>query len=329
MKKRPGYWTVFHKSNSYDIKSMLKLIARVVEETGSPWRVSHRGRKPKFHPKEHAALIITMRYFEFSYRQMEGMAEAIVGKPIDHSTVGWAMKRLPEGYLHRIITVLHKHIEHECKDGIYIVDSTGIVTDRYQRMSMALKNVQKKRYLKLHVLVRYFGEEGVISIRYAKATYGSKHDAPVLGEFLKHSRLKPGVLLGDRAYDSKENIELAYKKGLTPMLKQRRWDKRRGIRKRHSRDFNEEMYKQFRGMVESVFGGMETAYGNRTRCRLRHTQTVSILLMAVVFNVKSVLRMRATLGRDEILCLYGFIRQLRFFIVNFLLQSFLSPPVMT
>lgn len=96
-------------------------------------------------------LIIAMRYFYLSYK-MEGMAEAVVGKSIDHSTIGWAMKRLPEGYLHKLISKLHQCIEHECKDGIYIVDSTGIVTDRYQRASIAFKNVPKKTYLKLQYL---------------------------------------------------------------------------------------------------------------------------------------------------------------------------------
>lgn len=77
--------------------------------------------------------------------------------------------------------------------------------------------------------MRYFRSEGIISIRHAKVTHGNRHDAPVLGEFLRRGRLKSDILLGDRAYDSKENIQLAYDRDITPMLKQRGWDKRRGI----------------------------------------------------------------------------------------------------
>ncbi|MFQ6137266.1 MAG: hypothetical protein ACE5PM_08810 [Candidatus Hydrothermarchaeales archaeon] len=62
---------------------------------GSPWRTSRRGRGPEFTPKEHAAICIYVRYFNYSYGNAEGAVPPLISRIIDYSTMGWAMKRLP------------------------------------------------------------------------------------------------------------------------------------------------------------------------------------------------------------------------------------------
>ncbi|MBU7046486.1 MAG: hypothetical protein HXS54_08620, partial [Theionarchaea archaeon] len=72
-----------------------------------------------------------------------------------------------------------------------------------------------------------------------------------------------------------------------PMIKERENCGNSLIRVKARNDFYESLYKNFRGMVEGVFGGMETAYGNKTRCRLHRTRQTDVMLMVVVQNLKA------------------------------------------
>ena len=56
------------------------------------------------------------------------------------------------------------------------------------------------------------------------------------------------------------------------------------IRAKARKDLYENLYQNLRGMVEGVFGGMETAYGNKTRCRLHRTRQADVMLMVACTN---------------------------------------------
>ena len=47
---------------------------------------------------------------------------------------------------------------------------------------------------------------------------------------------------------------------------------------------------RYRGLIEGVFGGTETKYGNRTRCRLRKSRRIDCLLMVVSHNLRTYMR---------------------------------------
>jgi len=49
-------------------------------------------------------------------------------------------------------------------------------------------------------------------------------------------------------------------------------------------ELHREVYR-YRGLVEGAFGGTETKYGNRTRCRLAESRKVDCLLMVVSHNL--------------------------------------------
>jgi len=67
--------------------------------------------------------------------------------------------------------------------------------------------------------------------------------------------------------------------------------------------FDKELYRRFRGVVETIFGGSETKHGNRTRCRLEHTRNVDVMLYGVRHNINSYLRLIAVekVNRDVVL----------------------------
>jgi hypothetical protein len=286
--RSPHYWKVFHSSRIYDRFRTIKLILRLVEALGSPWPTSKRGRPPKFHPKFHALVCVYMAYAGMTYRDMEGEMPLVLQRSMDHSTVGWAMKRIPLEYITTAVKALHLCVNQTLGGGVFIADSTGIETDRYEKTRRVLKMADKREHRKLHVIVKHYPEGGLISITGAGETSGRRNDSPVFREIFDPRVCRDGLFFADKAYDSGANARLCYDNGLVPGIKQRDFDvKPKGYRRRAAGDFDLSLYRRFRGLVEGVFGGMQTRYGNRTRCRLGHTRKVSILLIALAHNIKA------------------------------------------
>jgi hypothetical protein len=101
-------------------------------------------------------------------------------------------------------------------------------------------------------------------------------------------------LLADSAYDIERNLKLALEQGFRPVIKPRSVEYR-GIFRRHMlREFKRDckLYRQ-RGIAEALFGGLANRYGTRTRCKRVRTKTVSMLLMLVAHNLRTLARVRA------------------------------------
>ena len=109
--KRPGYWKWYHRSQENGVLEVFKAISQLVEQHDPPWEVSFRGRPPRITPREYASLCIFMRYYNLTYREIALHAEILVGKSIDHSSIGWAMQRVSPGYLDELVHDLYLDIE--------------------------------------------------------------------------------------------------------------------------------------------------------------------------------------------------------------------------
>ncbi|MEM3519914.1 MAG: hypothetical protein QXT22_05850 [Candidatus Hadarchaeales archaeon] len=113
----------------------------------------------------------------------------------------------------------------------------------------------------------------------------------------------------DRGHDSVENYELGKKNGFNPVIKLRDVGLRGLVKCEMAKIFakNKKLYRR-RGLIERVFGGLETKYGNCTRCRRPKSRRIDCLLMVVSHNLRTYMRAQA-LKKLEILFLFGFIRQ--------------------
>jgi hypothetical protein len=232
------------------------------------------------------------------------------------------MQRLPAEYITRALKLLHVEINRLLRGGVFIADSTGIETDRYEDATIVLAESKRREFRKLHVIADYFHGHGIVSIASAGESHGNAHDSPAFRRIFDPEVCRGGTLLADSAYDALENYKLAYGSSLHPVIKQRnhphsRRTKGIRVRRRAAKDFDESTYKKFRGIVEGIFGGLETRYGNRTRCRLEHTRRVSIMLMALAHDIRAYARAIALVeivGKEdgagrEIYFLIRFIRQ--------------------
>lgn len=285
MKKRSGYWSNYHRSQINNPLVVYTTILLLVARLPEPWqRKSHRGRPNKFQAREHAALVIYCIYANHTLRYMEGEAPLLVGKTIDHSTIGKSMKRLSEEYIKLVIKFIEKKISPK-EEPYLIADSTGISTD--------YKNGKERREpLKLSVLVKYYPRHGLCTIINTHVE-GMRIDFHTLKHLLVPG--KGEILIADRGFDSEENFKLCFKNNYVPIIKQRNTSYHGWGRRKARRLFKEYIYRK-RGVAEGVFSETEKTHTNRTRCRLNHTQRVWITGMCLAKNLKVFLRWNTTNG---------------------------------
>ena len=289
-----GYWATRHSSKLESVERIFSIAEKLVRRLPPPWERSRRGRRPKFSARRHAAICATAQYFDYTYREVEGQALLMMPKTIDHSTVGWALKRIRAPYLKLLLLLLSREINKLAKCGIYMVDSTGVSTTRLSRRKRVLKTTWGREFLKMHVLVGYSRPAGALAVVSARVTASNVADCTQLKRLLEGFEGRGEPLLADRGYDSRRNLEVAARHGFRPVIKPRAIGLHHRVRKKRFKEFrsNRRLYRQ-RGIAEAVFGGLENRYGSRTRCKLRATKTASILLMAVAHNLRTLARVRA------------------------------------
>lgn len=288
--KRPHYWSVYHNSRRYSDSRIFKVIRAFVNRTGSPWKVKRRGRKPKFSPSEHACICIYMVIRDKSYREIEAISESLFGKTIDHGTVGWAFGRLEWKYLEKVLKLIHDIIDCSWSH-VFITDSTGIELDRYKvkitPMKFHIRYRRKRKFLKLHVIVKYFHEVGLLSIVSCKPTSEYRHDSPVFRSMFDENRCRNSLIFGDSAYFCCKNFELANSANSKLVSKNR-------FSPKFTSEHEYELYRKFRGVIEGTFGGIATKHGTKLRFRKDCTQDSGIVILAISHNIKTYIKMLET-----------------------------------
>lgn len=281
MPKRQGYWKAYDASQKYDDLKIFSLIATLVNAKEKPFRKkSRRGRPLKFEERLYAQYIILVNYKGYSYREAERSAPLFLKDTMDHSTFGKTLLKIPEKYIKNIIKLLDELISGFLKY-VVITDSSGVETDRYKRLFRKLTRMLQRIHLKLHIIVKYFYEVGVISITLAGVSNGYAHDSPQFRKIFEPV-FKKTLFFGDSAYHAEKNFELLENSGLKQVIRM----KEVGF----VNELGEDLYKKFRGVIEGVFGGLESSRGIRTRCRLDHTRRISILLLALRHNINAYIK---------------------------------------
>lgn len=305
-----GYWRSYHASKANEKRQVYRLCRRVVRKLGPPWQVAKRGRPPDHKPEEYAQIAVYRKHFCMALRVAEGDTPLVLGKRLDHSNIWWALQRISTDYLDRAIELLFGLISELFLPDIFISDATGVRTDRYvKRRGRRLRPMDKpppkwrkcgeKRpsedreleTLKLHALIGYNIKLGLLIVRSALITKGEAHESPRLKRLLRGVKGNGEFLLLDKGFDSEDIYELAKRHGFNPVIKLRDVEPRGLVRREMAKNFadNRDTYR-LRGLIEAVFGGLETKYGNRTRCRLRQSRKVDCLLMVVSHNLRTYMR---------------------------------------
>jgi len=289
-KRKERYWQLYDLAHSRELLEVINGLAQLVDEAGDPWTKARRGRQPVHSARKMVVICVLTVILGISYRTMESLLHLLRlpwEEPVpDHSTIHEAFKRIPETYLNQIqrgsagLCIA----ESGWVKGIVAADSTGVETDRYETVEVKLKKTRRKVSIKCHVTAVL--DYNIIMT--AKITSQRTSDSPTLRRMLKNlPQMEGSIFNADKAYDSDENCERIYQKGMTPNIKQRKTEgANRGLRyrRRAAEEFNKDVYR-YRGLVEGIFGAEETENGFKTRCRLRKMQRRWGLAIAIGHNL--------------------------------------------
>ena len=198
----PKYWQARHSSKLDDVKLAFKLAETLVSRIPPPWEPARRGRRPKFSARRHAAICITAACLNLTYREVEGNALGFMGMGIDHSTVGWAFKRLRREYLELLLHLLRQELEREIHPELFVIDSTGISTPCLKVRKFGFKTIRKRVCLKLHALVGYSPKDSALVVYSTSVTGEGVHDSTQFHSLVSNVRARDEPLLGDAAYDA-------------------------------------------------------------------------------------------------------------------------------
>ena len=290
----PNYWIARHSSKLDDVEQIFNHAERLLRRLPPPWERARRGRRPKFSSRRHAAVCLTAKCLDLTYREVEGSAPRFMRETIDHSTVGWAFKRLRKNYLGLLILLLRRELQRLLRCEFYTIDSTGISTSRLRRRRRAFKTVWMHESLKLHVLAGYSPQDSALVVFAASVTGESVHDATQFKPLLSDLWAKGEPLIADSAYDARSNIEFARSHGFVPVVKPRSYEPHGFVRRQAAQEFRlkRKLYRQ-RGIAEAIFAGLANRYDSKTRCKRLDTKISSILFMAVAHNLRTLMRVSA------------------------------------
>jgi hypothetical protein len=307
----PTYHSARHDAKIDNVKVVYKTALEVVARLPPPWPKAERGRKPKLSSRGYFAACLVYIYFNLTYREMEALAPFFSNQCIDHSTFGKNFKRLSLRYVLLVLRILRKKLKNRVDVDFYFVDSTGISTPHLKTRVKALRKVKEHEFYKVHILAGYSGEKKALVVFAARVTKPNVSDGSQLPYLIREVDGESKPLLGDSAYDWEQNIHLAMKHGFKPLFKPRATNYHGIFRRMVVKDFkrNRKLYRK-RGIGEAVFAGIENRYGAHTRCKRAKTKVLSILMMLVAHNLRTLMRLEAEEKR-VIFLFVGIFRQTR------------------
>ena len=273
---------------NYSKKDIFEFLVQRCLELGLPYSENKgRGRKSKLPPEVYVAYLIIQKMFGHDYRQMEMEAELYLDCKIDHSTFARNYAKISQEYFERLIASLPDR-----DFSVLIADSTGMSTKvRVERVYQGTRN-KTKLTQKCHIVIGYDPRNGEVMILGAKATDNHVSDSQGAQQILKEMKETHAWFLGDSAYNTYALHEVAEERGLNPQLK----PDAKGIRKkmsakaRNAKNFKERLYKELRGVVETVFGGATNAGLILTRSKKTHTRQLDTLILAIRHNIFAYLK---------------------------------------
>ncbi len=290
MKPKPKtYWKrydLFYKKHSK--KSLFRKIKQECRKLGKPYKKKDkRGRKPKFSSITYTAFICLHKIFRHRYREMELEATLYLPDKADHSTFARNYEKVPEEYIEKLIIILVN------KEFIYwIADSTAMsskITVERTRQGIRKKELLTDKY---HIICGYDPPSQATLILGVKATDNHVSDSSGAIKILKDKKSN-AYFLGDSAYNTYELHEVVKEAGLFPLMK----PDNKGIKKKTSdkakqvKLFSKNLYKEIRGIVETVFGGATNAGLILSYAKKEHTRRLDTLMLALRHNLMASIRL--------------------------------------
>ena len=291
-KKRKYYWKKYFRAKTKNFQKIWDILDEIINELDVPFTKQKRGRPPKLNFRVITKRCISIGYFNLTLDEMVGLLDLLEKDTLDRSNIDRWFIKFDDEYARKATQMLHEKIEGMFKTGEYIVDSTKFTSDRYQEVLHKGKITHELIMMGFHLLIVYFPSVGILSISNFFVSPGWSHENPIYRKhLLPGSHIRKGRNVhGDKGFFGKENILASEKNGLNPNFVPKENTKHGLTLKRITKEYNNELRKKFRGLVEGVFGGMETETYNKLRYRLDKTRKTYIALRALSHEIRTYLR---------------------------------------
>ena len=232
-------------------------------------------------------------YFDLDFREVEYLLSLLINNPLDHSNCVRWFGKLTQEYVNTLVFKVHKKILEIDYVGDYIADTTQVTCDRYKKLIKAGQEALELQTWKLHTLVMYLVSLGVVSIVSVFSSQGEANDSPPLRKkHLKKRKIIAGRRLhADKGFFGKENIKRCKEVGLVPnIFPQNKKYSDPYLKKYVKKEYDNESRKKTRGLVETVYGGLETETGMKIRCRKPHHRDIYLCLMGFKHQLRTYMR---------------------------------------
>ena len=278
-RKRVGYWYVYENAGINDFWLVFEEICRIIPQL--PEKCGGRGRPPNLSERELYCMVTFLGAFPwFGLRGLECFTRLFLNKELDHTNWSRWISRLDESIINEALAELNHRMTARRKVE-YIADSTPFTLTFYRAFIYGGKTLLELVTWKLHALIAYLPVLGLLSIVSVCTTPGDAHDSPPFREhLLPQAELRPGRRLhADSAYWAVENLKGTKERRIIPNIVPRDGADKGLVLKQALEEYDNEARKQFRGMVEGLFGGIASRQG--TRCRFKKNQSKVIFCHAI------------------------------------------------
>jgi transposase len=296
-KKRVNPKILNHVNRNFN-ELYTKSVIKAVQQLPPPWKPCKVGRNGH-DLKEVATGCILKVGFNQTYDGIEAyLKESETFKQCyddlpGHSVIHRGMKKLSIKYIRKVMNRVTRFLRRK---GMNIaVDSSGFRTGNssiWYDIRIKRRN-KRKDCIKLHISIDV--DTGII--HWFIMTNSSRHDSPEFKNLIKHLP-ELGNVLGDKAYSSRNNCQIAADKNGKPYLhfKDNATNKAKSkpawiISIREYKNDTEEWLSVYhlRSIVESVFSSIKRRWGSFLRSRKKWMQKKELSLKVLSYNIKQVL----------------------------------------
>ncbi len=291
-RKRKGFWKTYESAGIKDFRKVWNATRELAKEVGAPFKFSSRGRKPNLLPEEIVCMAVMYEYFDNDFRKVEQQVKLLSKKELDHSNCVRWFGRLTLDYINMLVYKVHKKITNVSNAGDYIADSTTLTCDTLIPVLKAGKTDFEHETWKFHALSQYIFTIGLISIVSVFPSRGTANDSPQLRNHLLTAKVCRGKKLhADKGYFGKKNLRKCVEAGLIPNIAPKEWQYTDGYLRRYVRSvYDNKSRKKNRGLIEGIFGGIETETHAKIRCRTPHHRDICTALIGLKHNLRTLFR---------------------------------------
>jgi len=240
------------------------------------------------YPESFVKLLAIVHAYVLPYRQLEGFMRALSQhvdglKAPDYTTIWWRVAKMKVD--------VASSVELD-KDVTIAVDSSGIkVSNRGEWIRKKWK--VKRGFIKVHIAVDTKTKQ-ILAIEVTKEDVG---DGRMLGRLVEGSAGKANVkrVIGDGAYDSKNNFRMLAEMGIDPLIRVRKNASLKGggcmprkfvvVEQLGNVNWRKEKGYGYRWMAESAFSSLKRIFGEHITSVKWDSIVNELLLKASIYNL--------------------------------------------